>query len=209
VPLDPDGAPAGYYYQSGATAYLLDEAGTYSLAGASTPTIDPAGTYSGPGASAPAPVAPGTCIPIRGATSAAAQVVDPVGAHSGAGASAPTTAGAYVFNTAKSQYGIDRLFLTYDNNAPLNEVLSFNSVTAVANVFGEDSQEATLATEFFSGYAGSPANMPFARPPVGGGRARLFGGNIRALTLAQFQAISGTLSLTSQSGQLVTCRLPG
>ena len=42
--LNPNGAPAGYYYQAGATAYLIDPAGTYSLAGASAPTIDPAGT---------------------------------------------------------------------------------------------------------------------------------------------------------------------
>ena len=38
--LNPDGAPAGYYYQAGATAYLIDPAGTYSPAGASAPTTD-------------------------------------------------------------------------------------------------------------------------------------------------------------------------
>ncbi len=51
--LDPNGAPPGYYYQAGATAYIEDPAGTYSLAGATTPTADPGGTHSGPGASAP------------------------------------------------------------------------------------------------------------------------------------------------------------
>ena len=123
--------------------------GAYSAAGASAPTIDPAGSYSAAGASA--------------------LTTDPAGTYSGAGASAPTpaAAGAYVFNTAESQYGLDRLFLTYDNNVPLNEVLSFNSETAVANFFGEGSQEATLATDFFSGYAGSSGNMLFARLPVG------------------------------------------
>ncbi|MGO9465732.1 MAG: hypothetical protein ACLQVF_16460 [Isosphaeraceae bacterium] len=49
----------------------------------------------------------------------------------------------------------------------MNEVLSFNSETAVANFFGEGSQEATLATDFFSGYADSLGNMLFARLPVG------------------------------------------
>ena len=72
--LTPNGAPAGYYYEVGATSYLIDPAGTYSLAGASAPTTDPAGTYSLAGASAP--------------------TTDPAGMYSVAEASAPTLAGA-------------------------------------------------------------------------------------------------------------------
>ena len=105
--LNPNGSPAGFYYQAGATAYLIDPAGTYSLAGAAAPTTDPAGTYSGSGASAPtidpagtysgaearAPTlaAAGTYFSGTGATSAAAETEDPAGAYSPAGASAPTT----------------------------------------------------------------------------------------------------------------------
>ena len=84
-------APAGFYYQAGATAYLIDPAGAYSPAGASAPTTDPAGTDGGAGASAPTLAAAGVYIPIAGATSAAAEIVDPAGAYSPAGASAPTT----------------------------------------------------------------------------------------------------------------------
>ena len=95
--LNPNGAPPGYYYQAGATAYLIDPAGTYSAAGASAPTTDPAGTYSAAGASAPTPAAAGTYIPVAGATSSAAEIVDPAGTYSAAGASAATTdpAGKY------------------------------------------------------------------------------------------------------------------
>jgi len=89
--LNSNGAPAGYSYQAGATAYLIDPAGAYSPAGASAPTTDPAGTDSGAGASAPTLAAAGASIPITGATSAAAEIVDPEGAYSLAGASAPTT----------------------------------------------------------------------------------------------------------------------
>ena len=89
--LNPDGAPAGFYYQAGATAYLIDPAGAYSPAGASAPTTDPAGTDGGAGASAPTLAAAGAYIPITGATSAAAEIVDPARAYSLAGASAPTT----------------------------------------------------------------------------------------------------------------------
>ena len=63
--LTPNGAPPGYCYQAGATAYIEDPAGTYSLGGrdhadqptraeptaapgAGAPTTDPAGTYSSP-----------------------------------------------------------------------------------------------------------------------------------------------------------------
>ncbi len=77
--LNPNGTPAGYYYQAGATAYVIDPAGTYSLAGAVAPTIDPAGTYSGLGASAPTPADPGTYIPFTGATSEGVEIVDPAG----------------------------------------------------------------------------------------------------------------------------------
>ena len=66
------------------------------------------------------------------------------------------------------------------------------------NFFGVDSAEAKLATEFFSGYNGPSANMLFDRMPLGGGRARIFGANLSGLTLAQLQAINGTLSLTSE-----------
>ena len=97
-----------------------------------------------------------------------------------------------------SPYGLDRLFLENNNGIPFNTVLSFNSVTAVENFFGVDSAEAKLATEFFSGYNGPWANMLFDRMPLGGGRARIYGANLSGLTLAQLQAINGTLSLTSE-----------
>ena len=161
--LDPNGAPPGYYYEAGATAYIMDPSGTYSTGGATAPTIDPAGTYSAAGASAPTLAAAGT----------------------------------YILNTAASQYGLNRLFLDLGNKVPLNEVLSFNSVTAVENYFGVGSAEATLATDFFAGYDGSSANMLFVRTPLGGARARIYGANISRLTLPQLRAISGPLDLRS------------
>src|ERR1700722_10648587 len=161
--LNPNGAPAGYYYETGATTYLIDPAGTYSLAGATAPTTDPAGTYSAAGASAPTLAAAGT----------------------------------YILNMAASQYGLNRLFLDLGNSVQLNEVLSFNSATAVENFFGVGSDEATLATDFFAGYNGSAANKLFVRTLLGGARARICGANIGGLTLPQLQAIHGTLTLTS------------
>ena len=296
--LDPNGAPAAYCYQVGATAYLIDPAGTYSQAGASAPTIDPAGAFSGVGASAPTPGAAGTYIPLTRATSEAVEIVDPAGAYSSsasaptpadaggyipligatsagaeiedpagtygpAGASAPTTdpvgtysgagastpalaaAGAYVpvtgatsaaaeiasppgtyappgasapiadpggaysaagasapttdpAGTYSSPYALNRLFLEGGNTTPANTVLSFSSATAVANYYGATSAQASLANEFFAGYAGTSATMLFTRYTVGGVRPHLLGANISNLTLRQLRSISGSLSITFQ-----------
>ncbi len=78
MPLNPDGVPAGFTSQAGATAYLIDPGGAYSPAAASAATTDPAGTSGGAD----------TSIPITGVTS---EIVDPADTLSGAGASAPTT----------------------------------------------------------------------------------------------------------------------
>ena len=108
--------------------------------------------------------------------------------------SAALTEGA---SAQSNPYALDRLFLDPDQ-IPFNDVLSFNSETAVENYFGLGSREASLASDFFAGYTGDSANMLFARFVPGGGRARIYGGNLSGLSQAQLQAINGTLSLTSE-----------
>jgi hypothetical protein len=157
--ITPHGAPAGYYYQAGATAYIEDPPGTWSHAGQTTPTADPGGTFSGPGASAPTPDQPGTY---------------------------------------SSPYALDRLFLETSSATPNNRVLTFKTLTGVENYYGATSDEAALASQFFTTY-GSSAEMLFIRFPLGGNRAHLYGGReVSKLTTAQFQAIKGTLKVTSQ-----------
>jgi hypothetical protein len=207
-------------------AAMAEPDGAYSAAGASAPTIGPVGTYSGAEASAPTLANPGTYIPTAGATSTAAEIVDPAGTFSAAGASAPTTdpAGTYSpagastpiadpagthsgagasaptedrAGTYSNQYALDRLILDPGNLESPYQVLSFNSVTAVENYFGINSIYAKLAAESLAGY-GSSANLLFVRYPVEGSRSHLFGTNISNMTLTQLQAISGSLSITSQ-----------
>jgi hypothetical protein len=207
--------PAGTYGAAGASAPTLAKPGTYIPGAGATSSaaeiVDRAGTYSGAGASAPTPAAAGTYLPVTGATSVAAEIVsppgtylpagasapiaDPGGTYSAAGASAPTTdpAGTYT-----SPYALTRLFLEDPEATPLYEVLSFNSVVAVENFYGVKSSEATLASEFFAGYKNSPAVMLFTRFPFFPARAHLYGANIINMTLSQLQAISGTLTVTSQ-----------
>ena len=90
---------------------------------------------------------------------------------------------------------MNRLFLESKNTTPDNTVLSFNSETAVANHYGAASTEASLAKEFFAGYAGTSATMMFTRIGLGQ-RPHLLGANISDLTLAELQAIDGSLALT-------------
>ena len=166
-----NGPPTGYYYYSGGAAvYIGNPAGAPSPPGAS-----PAGTYRPAGASAP--------------------IADPGGTYSAAGASAPTTDPA---GTYSSPYALTRLFLDPNPTTPATGVLSFNSATAVANYYGATSFEASLADEFFAGYAGAPATMLFTRYSGGGGRPHLYGANISYLTLKDLQSISGSLLITFQ-----------
>jgi len=97
-----------------------------------------------------------------------------------------------------AESGQNRLFLDANNRTPLGEVLSFDSEAGVANFFGARSLEASLAAQFFAGARGASAHMLFARFPVGGARARLYGSNIGARTLRRLQAVNGSLSINSQ-----------
>ena len=81
---------------------------------------------------------------------------------------------------------------------PQTAVLSFSSATAVANYYGATSAQASLANEFFAGYAGTSATMLFTRYTAAGERPHLLGANISNLTLSQLQSISGSLSITFQ-----------
>jgi hypothetical protein len=92
----------------------------------------------------------------------------------------------------------DRLFLAQSQHQPTGIILTFNSVTSVENYYGLTGEPAKLASEFFQGYTGSSACMLFTRLPVLSARAHLYGGNVSALTLAQLQAINGSLTVTSQ-----------
>jgi hypothetical protein len=134
--------------------------------------VSPPGTYLPPGGSAP--------------------VADPPGTYSAAGASAPTTDPA---GTYSSPYALDRLIIVPSQNTPDNVVLSFNSAVAVENYYGVKSPEATLAKEFFAGYAGTSATLSFTRF-ANGQRPHLLGANISSLTLSQLQSINGALTLT-------------
>ena len=94
---------------------------------------------------------------------------------------------------------LDLIALTLDNSTrvPIGEVLSFPSAAAVGAYFGLSSHQYSEAQVYFSGFQGSNA-LPGAQlwtqynqNPVS---AWLRGGPL-ALTLAQLQALSGSLTV--------------
>ncbi len=137
---------------------------------------------------------PGTYLP-SGAT---APVADPGGYYSAAGATAPTLDPA---GTYSSPYALNRLIIGWEEDVPDNVCLAFNSVTAVQNYFGVVSTEATLANQFFdpnvygTSYSDAGATLYFTREGLGQ-RPHLLGVNLSALTLAQLQAINGSVAIT-------------
>lgn len=94
---------------------------------------------------------------------------------------------------------LEMIGLALDNGTrvPIGQVLSFPSQLAVAQYFGAASVQASAATEYFSGFDNSnvkPGAMLFAQYNQAAVAAYTRGGSVAALTLAQLQAINGSLT---------------
>lgn len=91
------------------------------------------------------------------------------------------------------------LLLTTSYRVPIGAVQSFADAGEVANRFGAGSVEAALAATYFSGFDNSnvkPGSVLFAQYPSVAVGAYLQSGDVSALTLAELQALSGSLSVT-------------
>lgn len=98
-----------------------------------------------------------------------------------------------------SALNISGLVLTQNTRPPIGTVQSFSSLAAVTTYFGAGTAEEQNATKYFAGFNKSnkkPGAILFAQYPLDDVAAFLRGGNISDLTLADLQAINGTLSLT-------------
>ena len=91
------------------------------------------------------------------------------------------------------------LILTNSNRVPIGSVVRFATPEDVSAYFGPVSTEATLAAVYFAGYDSSdikPASLLFSQYNSTAVAAYLRGGSLGTMTLAQLQALSGTISLT-------------
>lgn len=91
------------------------------------------------------------------------------------------------------------LMLTRNSRVPVGTVQSFASQAAMNAYFGATDQLAIDSGIYFAGFAGAtqqPSALLVAQFPQTAVAAYLRGGNLSSLTLAQLQAINGTLSVT-------------
>lgn len=91
------------------------------------------------------------------------------------------------------------LILTDDTRVPIGDVISFVTGDDVDDYFGTLTQESALASIYFLGYDNStakPGKILFAQYNQTDVSAWLRGGRIADLTLAELQAITGSLTVT-------------
>ena len=97
--------------------------------------------------------------------------------------------------------GLNGIGLMLDNTSriPVGAVLTFTSPQAVATYFGAASKQASEASIYFAGFSGdtiTPVSLLMAQYNQTPVAAFLRGGSVSSLTLAQLQAISGSLNIT-------------
>ncbi len=88
--------------------------------------------------------------------------------------------------------------LTSSTRVPIGTVASFPDEEAVSSYFGSASKQATIGSVYFGGYTNAtaqPASMLWTQYNQTAVPAYLRGGNISSLTLAQLQAINGSLDI--------------
>lgn len=90
------------------------------------------------------------------------------------------------------------LALTTSTRVPFGTVQGFTTAAAVSAFFGLSSVEAAFAQRYFAGYDGAPirpAELLFYQYAASAVPGYLRGGSLAAMTLAQLQAIAGTITL--------------
>ena len=103
-----------------------------------------------------------------------------------------------VLSAGGNPLSLNPVFLTQDTSIPIGTVQAFAPGT-VAAWFGPTAPETILANVYFAGFTNAtalPTKLYFAQYNTAAVAAYLRGGSVAALTLAQLQALSGTLALT-------------
>lgn len=111
-----------------------------------------------------------------------------------------------VLGAGGNPLSLNAIFLTDDPSIPLGTVQPFSTLDAVREWFGATSREADLAAVYFNGFTGNttlPGTLYFAQFNQEDVAAYLRGGSVSGMTLAQLQALSGTIIVTV-NGEVVT-----
>jgi hypothetical protein len=104
-----------------------------------------------------------------------------------------------VLGAGGNPLSLNAVFLTYDTSIPIGTAQPFANLTDVIDWFGANSAEAIIAGVYFAGFTGCtvlPGTLFFVQFNTAGVAAYLRGGSLAALTLAELQAYSGTITVT-------------
>lgn len=104
-----------------------------------------------------------------------------------------------VISAGGSALDLIGIMLTNSPRVPIGSVPRFPTEQAVSNYFGPASPEAALAAIYYNGFKNStkkPGSLGFFQYATAPVSAYLRGGSLASMTLAQLQALSGTLTLT-------------
>lgn len=94
---------------------------------------------------------------------------------------------------------LNAIFITNNGTVPTSALMEFASRDDVAEYFGSNALETNLAGKYFNGFDNSsrkPGTLFFAGYANAARAAFLRGQSLAGMTLAQLQAVSGTLSIT-------------
>lgn len=111
-----------------------------------------------------------------------------------------------VLGAGGNALSLNAVFLTYDTSIPIGTAQAFASAADVSDWFGPNAAETLLANVYFAGFTNCtvlPGTLYFVQYNTANVAAYLRGGSVAALTLAELNALSGTLVVTI-NGQVNT-----
>lgn len=111
-----------------------------------------------------------------------------------------------VLSAGGNPLSLNAVFLTQDPSIPIGAAQSFATLSDVQDWFGPSSVEARMAAVYFAGFVGAtslPGLIYFAQYNESAVAGYLRGGSLEGMSLAQLQALSGTLIL-DVDGKTVT-----
>ena len=104
-----------------------------------------------------------------------------------------------VLSAAGNNAALTTLLLSQNSTTPIGTPLSFPSADTVGQHYGYQSTEYQFALDYFGGINGAlalPASLLIMQYPSTAQGAWLQSGSLASMTLAQLQALSGTLTIT-------------
>lgn len=103
-----------------------------------------------------------------------------------------------VLSAAGAELSMDSVWLDEDSSIPIGTVQGFANTAAVQAWYGPSSNQAALAAIYFAGYTDAtqiPSELYFFQYNTTAVAGYMRGGSVAGITLAQIQALSGTITV--------------